>query len=104
MVKKAHFSQKRVFLKITQVRISGTEMMKFGPGVPLYSIQKSLEQIFEISLFFGNMSKIVDKISKMSKILDITSHISKTKSKIQKSVPSFFRYHIKVPQDKISAS
>ena len=50
------------------------------------------------------MSKIVDKIGKMSEILDITSHISKKKSKIQKSVTTFFRYYIEVPLVQISAS
>ena len=50
------------------------------------------------------MSKIVDKIAKMSEILDKIGHISKKKSKIQKSVPQIFRYYIEVQQDQISAS
>ena len=49
------------------------------------------------------MSKIVDKIAKMSEILDKIGHISK-KSKIQKSVPQIFRYHIEVPLDQIQCT
>ena len=47
--------------------------------------------------FFGNMSKIVDKIGKMSEILDITSPISKRNQKFKNLFHRFLdiaqRYH-----------
>ena len=58
---KAWFSQNHVgtdfFFK------NDAKELTFGPEVPLNSIYKSAKQIFEFLIFFGNMSKIVDKIA-----------------------------------------
>ena len=42
-----------------------------------------MEEIFEFLIFFGNMSKIVDKIAKMSEILDKIGYIFKKNQKFK---------------------
>ena len=46
--------------------------LKFGPGVPLYDIQKSMEQIFGLLVFiFGNMASYFQNFRHFVQILDI---------------------------------
>ena len=83
---KSPFLQKRIFFKTTQVRISGTEMMLGSWNLDqeyLYIVSKISWNRFLKFRFFFNMSKIVDKIGKMSEILDIMRHISKKNQKFK---------------------
>ena len=61
-----------------------------------------MEQIFEFLIFLGNMSKFYTKLGNVQNF----GHpaIFSKKSKIQKSVPLIFRYHVEVQLDQISAS
>ena len=78
--------------------------LKFGLVVPVYSIYKSMEQIFQILLFFWKYGWLCPKFRTFCQFCPQFWTYFQKKGKFQKSVPSFFRYHIEVPQDQISAS
>ena len=51
--------------------------LNFSLLVSLYGIKKSMEQTFELFIFWRNISKILEKICKISKTLNIIRHISR---------------------------
>ena len=95
-------------LIFSKSRRYGFCLQKWSEEVEIWSSSTSIWYLkicgtdFWIFDFFGTkiVSKILDILPNLSTILDIFPK----KAKFQKSVPTFFRYHIEVPQDQISAS
>ena len=63
-----------------------------------------MEQIFEFSIFLGNMADYVQNYGQNVRNFGHNQGYFQKKSKIQKSVPLIFRYYIEVLLVQISAS